>query len=711
MYCSHLRPLERHLEQKPALNMVYAALELVLWFVLSCGFAVPSLSYTPGMAIPFATLNGIVTVYHLILFYSIHRHIFNYEYPKMLPQMMNNREPHSLLRVWLVMPIGQGLLLFGFLMHWVAGLLLAIFIPFYLRRLLTRELPVEYEAGTKPVQAFRVREHYRALLSPTDPGIFFGGAWLPTAEMTTHMKIIGGTRSGKTNLLRLFMQSALPGDAMGTRARALIYDPKTEFVPLFVGMGIPESNIRILNPFDARGYSWDMAKDLTDDLAAESLAQIFVPENPRAGSGKFFEDATRIVLGAVAKLFMEYAPGRWTLRDLVLACESIDIISLLLENDPDLRADLRVVGSGETAGNVMATIATVTRRGLKTVAAYLHYHHSHGRTFTLKDWMSDRYILLLGCDRRSDATLRQYNQLLMTRTSQLLTSQYNEGYTYLILDELPELGKIGDIDRVARLGAAYKVCLCIAFQAYSNLKEIYGDNIANSLIGQCDKSAYLRALDSETADWQARQIGQTRYRSKMKSYDPNPSLSGKDASGADIQSLSEHHQKEYLFPPEFFLSIARPELKSRTGLTGVYRIGNFTHPDRISSRYLSRHLRPTADNVAKFEDTPPRLKLLRWNRADAERLNFAEILRGTSIERLEGTDFYRLLSHGELTPDLPLEDIPLPPFLSDDDEGSFEAIEDSGDGDDSDRDIDDDRDTDYGSPSNQPPKPPRSPRR
>jgi Type IV secretion-system coupling protein DNA-binding domain len=705
------RPFERHLERKPFLNLVYAAVEMGFWFVLACLFSMLSLEDTPDAKDGVFILNFLTVPLHLILFYTIHRHIYNYEYPKMLPHLMKNQETHPLLRLWVSLIGGHLLfLVLGYTLHWIAGVLMAFFVPFYFRNLLTRELPVEYVAGTKPILHFRVAEHYEYLKDPEDPGIFFGGVYLPTQEMTTHMKIVGGTRSGKTNILRLFMQSALPHALAGTRSRALIYDPKTEFAPLLAGMGIPENDIMILNPFDARGYAWDMAKDLTDDRDAESLAQILVPENPNAGSGRFFDDATRILLGAVAKLFMEVAPGRWTLRDLILACESIEIISILLENDPDLRADLRVVGSGDTAGNVMATVASVTRRGLKTVASYLHYHHSQGRTFTLQDWMSDRYILLLGCDRRSKATLQPLNQLLMTRVSQLLTSQRTDGYTFLILDELPELGSIGDIDRVAKLGASYQVCLCIAFQAYSDLEKIYGKETANSLIGQCDKSAYLRVLDAETAEWQARQIGQTKVRLKMKSYGAGFSMSGKESIGSDIYGVSEQQDKDYPFPQEFFTTIKRPDAKEKTGLTGVYRVSNFTFAHQLTSRFLSENMLPESPDVADFIEIEERLKLPRWTREDAERLNFAHILRGVRIERLEGTDLYHLLSHAELDRGFELAPIPLPGFLMEDGEDGG-ADGEGGDGEGG-RSVEDDQDYNSGYPPPPlAPKPGRSPRR
>lgn len=718
MYCKHLRPIERKIEQNPKLNLVYAAAEMCLWGILA--FLLSLIAYTSD-APPDPTANlvaiAVTVVWHFILFYLAHRHIFNYEYPAMVPHMMGWKETHPIVRAWNFLLVGQLLLVASFTGHWIMGLVCSTLIPPLFLKYLTRELPVEFEQGTKPVLAYRAQEHYDTVRPPQDPGVFFGGMMLPTSEFTTHMKIIGSTRSGKTNLLRLFMQSALVHTFSGVKSRAIIYDPKTEFPSLLAGMGIGEEDLLILNPFDARAYAWDMAKDLTDDRDAEAFADIMVPTNPQAGAGKFFDDATRILLGAIVKLYMQYAPGQWTLRDVILGCQSIELLSLLLENDPDLRADLRAAGSGDTAQNVMATLATVTRRGLKTVAAYEHYHHTQGRTFTIEDWMRNTYILLLGCDRRSKATLQPLNQLMMTRISQMVTSQQTDGQTYIILDELPELGKIGDIDRVAKLGASYGVCLSIAFQVYSDVEKIYGKETANSLIGQCDKSAYLRVLDHQTADWSARQIGQTKVKRKMKSYSAGYSASGKDAIADQMHGLSEQTDKEYPFPPEHFLNMGRPDEKAGTGVSGVYKAGSFVYTTEVSSQFLSKAMMPESANVPAFIEITQRPKLPRWTREDVERLNFAEVLQGVSMERLEGTDLHDLLYPGEISQALNFEPIPLPSFLNGGEGDDDAGLEDTGEASDSSneggRDIDLTNRNTHAPPSNFPgsPQPKHSPRR
>ena len=180
----------------------------------------------------------------------------------------------------------------------------------------------------------------------------------------------------------------------------MIHDPKTEFLPIIAGIGIPQSSVIILNPFDDRACAWDLAKDLTRDRDANELANILLPEKPGGqGSNEFFDKAARRILSGVTRFFMRSAPGAWTLRDLVLAAQHLELTTLLLSQDKKLKRSLQVLGSGDTVGNVMSTVAAYIGDGLETVAAHSDYHIRAGRKFTLSEWLEGSYILMLGSDR------------------------------------------------------------------------------------------------------------------------------------------------------------------------------------------------------------------------------------------------------------------------------------------------------------------------
>lgn len=85
---------------------------------------------------------------------------------------------------------------------------------------------------------------------------------VPPEKSVNHFLAVGTTGSGKTTILRLLMQGAIPNVGNGD-CRALVYDAKQDMVAILSGM-VPMDRIVIMNPFDSRCARWDMAVDLDE---------------------------------------------------------------------------------------------------------------------------------------------------------------------------------------------------------------------------------------------------------------------------------------------------------------------------------------------------------------------------------------------------------------------------------------------------------------
>jgi type IV secretory pathway TraG/TraD family ATPase VirD4 len=527
------------------------------------------------------------------------------------------------------------------------------------RQSLLKPLDVEYVEGVKPTDFSTLKEHYHKLKPTNDSGVFFGGLLLPISEVNTHFKLVGTSGSGKTNLLRLYMQSVLPRCGTGKPDRAMIYDPATQFLPVIAGMGVDQKIIRILNPFDARAHAWDMAADLTRGKDAIALANILLPskKDSSGGNNEFFEKATRRVFSGMANLFMRYAPGVWTLRDLVLATQSLELMTAISLRDKKLGRALSVLGSGDTMGNVMATIGATVGNELEIIAAYLDHHQREGRSFSIKGWFQDNSILLLGSDREGCETLQPYNQLLFTRTGQVLTnSEKNDcaGYTHIILDELPSLGKLENIEQVAREGRKYGASLCIAFQAITDLEHIYGEKLANSLIAQCDKAAYLRSKDRKTAEWASSQLGNMRILRRNKTVGTSQTSDRRapvvGGSTTRSESWTEQHEQRPVFDPDVIQNAPKPDVRTSTGVLGFYDCDNHVFKNEITSAFLSQNMLPSSQNIPAFVSADNEEEEIRlWDHDDIDRLGinmFLEAFEGKDIRNLPFEEWVRL---GEAT--------------------------------------------------------------
>lgn len=605
-----------------------------IWLILTWIVGIP-LKGNTHLSPVISTILGGLTLYMALACNKIINHNFNYTRAVCL----NSRTPYAKLERYskgLIINLVLGLVAIAILGVWL-GMIVSLVLFTRFRKRNTKTLNEEYVEGTRLSDTTTLAKIYGSRISLGKASFWFGGVKLPIEEIFTHAKICGTSGSGKTQFMRLYMKGALANiGSIGCDDRGLIFDPKSEFAPFFAGLGIPQENLIFLNPFDARSSAWNMAADIYRSRDASTLANLLIPEKPKSGgSGEFFDKAARRVFAGLTKFFISYAPGKWTLRDLVLGAQNVELVGLLASKDKKLRRDLQVLGSGETAGNVIATISAVIGDELETVAAYLDYHQQQGRTFTLKDWFNSSSILLLGCDRESEATLQPYNQLLVTRFCELATSGEHLGITHAIFDELPALGKIGKkLDELARLGRSYKVPLVIAFQGYSSLKEMYGENIANSLIGQCDKSAYLRVLDHQTAEWASKQIGQTKIRryttSSSSSVTKGGILGGNNSTSQSI-SQNETYETEPAVRPEDIMNIEKPDKATRRGIDGFYKVGSHSYRHYIQSEVLTQY--GVTDNplVAGFEevsDLDEAEELRLWEEEDLDRLGIADYLHG-----------------------------------------------------------------------------------
>jgi hypothetical protein len=236
--------LWERLERNKTLNIQLTGAIAGAWFVLASIVAALGGS---GIGIVF-----LIALYHFGWGFYVIRHIFGYVLPKTTRLVVFTDWLRDYWR-WFLFGLA-GLLLFLYFSVWF-GTIASLIVGGIAMKKLTVPLRQEYFAGSRPMLFRWLQRDYRLKLSSRDRGIFFGGLTIPSSEAHTHFRITGAAGSGKTNLLRLFMQSFLPQIQPGNHNRALIYDPKSEFLPVIVGMGVSQDVVRILNPFDDRAYA------------------------------------------------------------------------------------------------------------------------------------------------------------------------------------------------------------------------------------------------------------------------------------------------------------------------------------------------------------------------------------------------------------------------------------------------------------------------
>jgi len=254
-----------------------------------------------------------------------------------------------------------------------------------------------------------------------EEGPFFGMVELPFASKEGHFCVVGATGSGKTVTIRLFLQRIVPELTLGTlQGRALIYDAKQDILPILSTLG-GNCAVHILNPFDARSSSWDMAKDITEPATAYQVASLIISDPEKAdGNSMFFINTMRNIMSAVIQSLIEFAPTHWTFRDVLLAMATERNLRLVLERTAKGRQVLEAcLREGETFGNIRASIEARISE-YEIIAALWHSSDIQNRPrFSLSEWLSSRSIAVLGNRESSRKVMDTLNALLL---SDLLSS-------------------------------------------------------------------------------------------------------------------------------------------------------------------------------------------------------------------------------------------------------------------------------------------------
>ena len=531
----------------------------------------------------------------------------------------NNRE-----RLWayhIFQVIGLALLTFCYLPHFFFGTAMGLLAPwvFWRKYLGSEGNKDKYLRGAQLVSLAKTQRYYRRQLTPDNPGFLWGGVRIPEVEATTHFLVAGASGSGKTLTLRLLLQDMLPRITDGSGKRAIIYDAARDVLPLLAGMDL-QTEVCILNPFDDRCTAWDIAADINTVATVESLVDILVPHAEK--EDEFFRSAAIGLLQGVMEFFVIHAPGVWTLRDVVIVLNSLELVTGLLGTDPAIAERVRgLLGTEKTADNILSTVATKISK-YRTIAALWHKAE---RKISLHQWARSSSILVLGKDNQAHVTLSTLNRLIFTRAAQILLDgdEVKDPRTFVVLDELASLGKLDKLEDFALEGRRRGVCLVVGFQSAESLRRIYGHELSASIVGQFRHKAILRLDEPPTAEWAAQLIGEQQLDRKTKGYQSE----GGEAFGYnEIAGRSQQIITERTVLPSEFMGIPPIDPERNQGLTGYY-LTRFNHKHTYPLKFLSETLRPKNEAHANFVATPAHYQHLPpWDEEDWQRLGITTIM-------------------------------------------------------------------------------------
>ncbi|MGE0768546.1 MAG: helicase HerA-like domain-containing protein [Hyphomicrobiaceae bacterium] len=311
---------------------------------------------------------------------------------------------------------------------------------------------------------------------------------MPRQLETEHFLIAGGTGAGKTTILQSMMDGVIErGDRM------LALDVKGD-----VTARLPTHNAALLSLDDARSRRWDLGLDVVSREDAEELAIELIPDtsDPSWSAG-----ARRVLACLVGHLQDEHRRSTrgWSWADLErLLSNPIEVLyGTILEREPAIAVFLDT-SQDETRKQAMSFYLVLIANALPVVSACARMGSPKGPGLSFRQWVSaanaPQVVILRQSQRYPElsATIARLGLKFVADAAADRTAEAAPDPVWLMLDELPQIGKTPAVTRLAAIGRSAGIRLVVTVQSPAQLREIYGaegcqhllDNLTTKIVGR-----------------------------------------------------------------------------------------------------------------------------------------------------------------------------------------------------------------------------------
>lgn len=315
---------------------------------------------------------------------------------------------------------------------------------------------------------------------------------------TRHFMLVGAPGGGKTQTLH-----GLLGQIFSRNDKLILYDTKGDFTAAY-----PDA--LLIAPWDSRSPAWNIARDCRTDGQARELAHRFIADTKEP----MWADGTRAILTAIIVKLQFEKDTEWTWEDLA------SLISRASQDSRELEAIVNrynpsqsgVVLGGENSPTVRSFMITLgSSAALIAQLAVAWKNSNQGISFT--EWLHDenpkhRQIILQGDGRFESLTRAYIASILSLVTQEIQSPIFSDSNTrkiWFILDEAPTLGKV-DIFPLITVGRSKGIRVIAAFQDQSQIKEVFGNNVANTWSTSAGTMLIFKINRGDTANWIAEEL-------------------------------------------------------------------------------------------------------------------------------------------------------------------------------------------------------------
>lgn len=315
------------------------------------------------------------------------------------------------------------------------------------------------------------------------------GLSMPRQLEAEHMLLVGGTGAGKTTILQGILDGALK---LGDRVLAL--DVKGDMTARW-----PSDEFVLLSSDDERCARWDIGRDIRTADDAMEFAMELIPET----SDPSWSAGARRVLAALVQVLQAKAAVRravwgWHHLDTLLQKPVAELHALLATDHPAEASFIDVTNDATLKQAMSFYLVMVANAGqIVRVCASAGKGGKNNRLLSIRDWANGAgpNALLLRQSQRQPQLSATIVRLVLKIVADTVVSQALQeepAPIWIVLDELPQIGRCAAVPRLAAIGRSAGVRLVAAIQSPAQLRDIYGretaqalaDNLATKIVGR-----------------------------------------------------------------------------------------------------------------------------------------------------------------------------------------------------------------------------------
>ncbi|MHB9043097.1 type IV secretion system DNA-binding domain-containing protein [Acidithiobacillus sp.] len=435
----------------------------------------------------------------------------------------------------------------------------------------------------------------------------------------SHMLIVGGSGAGKTTILWPMINQIIDrGD------KAIIFSFKGDFEQK-IGKGeIIGKQFALLAPWDTRSALWALGKDIRTRLDAEALSNTLIPEPEKADNPMWTNGARSLVTGIISDVQREFGED-WGFAELAKRCaESLadfKVLKEIITRENPVAASLISGGADSKTttsflANISAYLTHVVNLG---VAANDLKDAAKGKQWSVNKWITGKVppIAILGF-RPSAKSIGEawcaslIEQIVLKLEDLPDIDSPDERRIWLILDEVPRMGKIPSITDALEVLRSKGVRIILGCQGINQIEEKYSKTTARSWAMQAATKIIGRITEPEDQKWAASLIGERDLERFSSQYNI---AQGSSSQGGGYQRVKEHA----VLPSQFGQVVKVTKWGPRAILTvaGSEFVGLLDWPFRVNPNQrgsreqhqarwvLPRYARPTWGAVPPKVDIPP----------------------------------------------------------------------------------------------------------